>query len=281
VDVPTPLESVQWIHGAANCATSTEPLIQVHQFDKNTFIMRLSKCFSYEGNFIYLLLGSHRAILLDTGGPPATAGMILPIRNTVDTIVQRWRQDRNDGDVDLIVAHTHSHQDHTFWDSQFEGRARTTIVKPALAAVKSFFGLVQWPEGEAALDLGERTITVFPLPGHETSHIAIYDGRTRALLTGDALYPGLLTVQDWPAYRRSAARLASFAEQHEVSLVLGNHIEMKNTPRELYTIGTTFQPHERPLPLTMAHVREWHAACEAMGNSPHRDVHDDFIIDAP
>ncbi len=55
------------------------------------------------------------------------------------------------------------------------------------------------------------------IPGHEDSHVAAYDPRTRSLLTGDTLYPGLLTVQDWPAYRRSAARLARFAEEHEVA----------------------------------------------------------------
>jgi hypothetical protein len=31
--------------------------------------LRVSKCFSYEGNFIYLLFGDNKAIMLDTGGP--------------------------------------------------------------------------------------------------------------------------------------------------------------------------------------------------------------------
>jgi hypothetical protein len=88
----------------------------------------------------------------------------------------------------------------------------------------------------------------------------------------------LLTVRDWAAYRRSAARLTDFAKQHDVSLVLGNHIEMKKTPRELYPVGTTYQPDEHPLRLSAAHIAELHAACEAMANSPRLDVHDDFII---
>jgi hydroxyacylglutathione hydrolase len=276
----TSLESVQWIHGAANCAASSDPLIQVHKFDDDTFIMRLSKCFSFEGNFIYLMFGSDRATLFDTGGPPSNPGEILPIRSTVDAIVAQWLQNRRADGVDLVVAHTHSHQDHAFWDHQFDGRPRTTVVKPALGPVKTFFGLSDWPEGRVTLDMGGRHLTVFPLPGHESSHIAIYDHKTHALLTGDTLYPGLLTIQDWNAYRRSAARLAAFAQQHEVALVLGDHIEMKKAPRELYPIGTTFQPDEHALPLTTAHIEELHAACEAMANSPHRDAHDDFIIDA-
>ena len=88
----------------------------------------------------------------------------------------------------------------------------------------------------------------------------------------------MLTIADWNAYRASAARLAQFAAQHEIAGVLGTHIEMKKEPRQLYEIGTTFQPHEHALPLTAAHVHELHAACEAMADNPHVDVHDDFII---
>jgi hydroxyacylglutathione hydrolase len=150
-------------------------------------------------------------------------------------------------------------------------------VRPTVSAVQSHFGL-PWPDGQADLDLGGRRLTVFPIPGHEASHIAAYDSRTKALLTGDMLYPGVLTVRDWPAYRRSAARLKSFADRHEVSRVLGSHIEMKNRPRDVYAVGTTFQPDEHPLPLEAAHIGELHAACEAMGDDPHIDVRDDFVI---
>ena len=75
-------------------------------------------------------------------------------------------------DVELVVAHTHHHGDHVAGDDQFADRPRTLIVEPELPAVKEFFGLPDWPEGEAALDLGGRILTVFPIPGHEPSHLA-------------------------------------------------------------------------------------------------------------
>jgi hydroxyacylglutathione hydrolase len=75
--------------------------------------------------------------------------------------------------------------------------------------------------------------------------------------------------------------LARFAHTHEITYVLGNHIEMMNQPRQLYPVGTTYQPNEHPLPLTAAHIDQLHSACEAMANNPHRDVHDEFIIDDP
>jgi hydroxyacylglutathione hydrolase len=281
--VTTPIDAVKRIHGAPDCAVSTDPLIQVHRFDDDTFILRVSKCYSYEGNFIYLLFGSTRAVMFDTGGPPNppnlhNQGVMLPIREIVDGIIDGWSKQQGLDGIDLVVAHTHSHGDHVFWDSRFIGRPRTTIVKPVLAKVKGFFGLPNWPDGEATLDLGNRDLTIFPIPGHETSHIAVYDARNKWLLTGDTLYAGLLTIEDWNDYRASAARLAQFAHAHEIAYVLGNHIEMKNQPRQLYAIGTTYQPNEHALPLAVAHVDQLHAACEVMANNPHRDAHDDFII---
>ena len=279
--MPVSLDTVQWIHGAADCAASNDPLLQVHQFDDDTFILRQSKCFSFEGPFMYLMFGSQRVVLFDAGaGPDDSSNRILPLRARVDETIDHWRARHDARSVDLIVAHTHSHGDHVFWDRQFMSRPNTTIVGHDLPHIKAFFGLPRRPEGQAVLDLGERELTILPLPGHERTHIAAYDRRTEVLLTGDTLYPGLLTVQDWPNYVRSAARLSAFAATHRVSAVLGNHIEMKRTPRMLFPIGTTFQPDEHPLPLRVQHLEEWHTACQAMSNSPHRDVHADFIIDA-
>ena len=279
-----PLAEVTWIHGAADCTHSTDPLIQVHQYDADTFVLRVSKCFSYEGNFIYLLFGDDKAVMFDTGGRPSpdnpfNHGKALPVRQKVDAIIEE-RRGRGEN-IDLIVAHTHSHGDHTAWDGQFGGRSRTTVVSTTLAGVQNFFRLPNWPDGEAALELGNRPVTIFPIPGHEAAHIAVYDSRNKWLLTGDTLYAGLLTIADWNAYRASAARLAHFVDQHEISAVLGAHIEMKSAPRQLYDIGTTFQPQEHVLPLKAAHVHELHRACEAMADNPHENVHDDFIIETP
>jgi hydroxyacylglutathione hydrolase len=278
-----PLENVTWIHGAANCAHSTDPPIQVQRYDANTFVLRVSKCFSFEGNFIYLLFGDSKAVIFDTGGRaspdnPFNHRKALPVRQTVDAIIEERRG--RGADIDLIVAHTHSHGDHTAWDGQFSGRPRTTVVSTTLAGVKSFFGLPNWPDGEAALELGNRRLTIFAIPGHEAAHIAVFDPRNNWLLTGDTLYAGLLTIADWNSYRASAARLAQFSDEHGISAVLGAHIEMKSAPRQLYDIGTTFQPQEHVLPLSAAHVQELHRACEAMAGHPHEDVHDDFIIAA-
>jgi hydroxyacylglutathione hydrolase len=270
---------VRWIHGAPDCARSADPPLQVHRYDGSTVIMRQSKCSHFEAPFLYLLVGRERALLVDTGAAPS-AGPALPLRAMVDGILAAVAAEAGRAPPELIVAHSHGHDDHAANDGQFEGRPHTTIVAPPLDAVRSFFGLSRWPEGSAVLDLGERPVRVLPTPGHEPSHVMLYDERTGLLLSGDMLYPGLLTVRDWPAYRASAARLAAFADAHAVRYVLGGHVEMQRTPGALYPLGTTFQPEEHVLQLDASQVGELHAACERLGDRPSgRVVHDHFAIE--
>ena len=269
--------NVKWIHGAADCSTSADPPLQVYRFDSDTYILRESKCLNFEGPFLYLLIGRSRALLIDSGAAPRQ-GRTLPLRETVQKILAEWQASHHISSIDLIVAHSHSHRDHVYGDSQFEGQPHTVVVKPDLDAIKGFFKLDRWPEGSANLDLGHRMLTVMPAPGHEKTHLAIYDSKTRILLTGDMLYPGMLTVDDWPQYRESVRRLSVFVSSHQVSYVLGAHVEMMTTPGKMYPIGTTFQPDEHVLQMRTADLEDLHKACEGLGDHPTRDVHDQFII---
>jgi hydroxyacylglutathione hydrolase len=276
--MPNNIESFPWIHGVPDCSASTDPPLQAFQYDANTFILRQSKCLNFEAPFLYLLLGSEKALLLDTGAEPPV-GLTVPVRDTVQGLIREWQKSHGNPELHLIVAHSHSHGDHVAGDDQFVGQPNTHLVRPDLDEVKSFFGFTNWPQGSAELNLGGRALTILPIPGHEQSHIAVYDAGASVLLTGDTLYPGLLTVQDWPSYRLSAARLARFASARPIAFVLGAHIEMKRTPRQMYPLTTTFQPDEHALPLMAQHIQAWQNACEAMGDHPHHDVHSEFIIE--
>lgn len=113
------------------------------------------------------------------------------------------------------------------------------------------------------------------------AHIAIYDRQTGLLLTGDSLYPGLLFIQDWTAYRASMHRLAQFAATRPIAHVLGAHIEMTATPKITYPYRTRYQPNVHVLPLNAAHLAELDAALVQLGpNKPGQPLpHDDFVID--
>jgi glyoxylase-like metal-dependent hydrolase (beta-lactamase superfamily II) len=277
--MPQPLD-VRWIHGSPDCVTNTDPPLQVHALDEGTYAIRQNKCLSYEAPFLYLLLGERRGVLLDTGAAPPP-GKSLPVRDVVDRLVARW-QARNGGTlIELVVAHSHGHADHAFGDRQFRGRPHTRIVPGGPAGAAEFFGLANWPEGSATFELGGRALTVLAAPGHEPSHIALYDEATRVVLSGDAFYPGFLYVGDWGAYRRSVARLRDFAERHPVDYFLGAHVEMTRTAGVAYPSGTTYQPDEHVLELTPAQLARLDEALESAGATAARIVLDDFIVEPP
>lgn len=54
-----------------------------------------------------------------------------------------------------------------------------------------------------------------------------------------------------PAFTDSLERLIRLAESREVRHVMGCHIEMSRTPGRDYPLGTTYQPEEPPLQMTV------------------------------
>lgn len=262
----------RWVHGAPG-----EPTLQVHAAAPGLWILRQSKASNFEAPFIYLIAGKDRALLLDSGAEPA-AGTTLPLRKTVDELLTEWARSQGTPSPALTVAHTHSHRDHTYGDAVFRDRPDTRIVGTQPHDVAAFFKLDRWPDGEAVFDLGERELTILPLPGHEPAHIAVYDACTRSLLSGDTLYPGLLTIRDWPAYRASAQRLQAFAQRHRVDRILGAHIEMSADAGRMYPLGSAVQPNEHALPLAPAQLALWAARTRDLGDFLGEDVQNDFIL---
>jgi len=106
----TDLAGVRWIHGAPDCDGSTDPPLQVVATDEDTFVIRQSKCVDFEAPFLYLLLGTEKALLHDTG---ATADAdVFPIRHTVEDLIAGRS-------LRLVVTHSHGHGDHWAGDAQF------------------------------------------------------------------------------------------------------------------------------------------------------------------
>jgi len=271
--------TVRWIHGSQPCSANADPPFQVHYYDADTVILRENKCINYEGPFIYVLFGQDTVFVQDTGAaPPRDSTIAFPVRETVQRVVDEWAKRHGRSGMHLIVTHSHAHGDHIGGDAQFAGQPDTTLVGTNVEDVQAFFGIKDWPNELAILDLGGRVLDVIPIPGHEPTSIAVYDRRTRILLTGDTVYPGRLYVRDWPAFRASIDRLARFVQSHDVGPVLGTHIEMTKTPGVDYPIGTTFQPEEHELALAPAHILELAAAVATMKDAPVRQVHDDFIV---
>jgi glyoxylase-like metal-dependent hydrolase (beta-lactamase superfamily II) len=232
------LSQVKWIHGSPDCSKGIDPPIQVFQQDKSTWVLRQNKCLSFEAPFMYVLLGDDRALLLDTGATDNPES--FPLFTTVRSLI---------GERLLLVLHSHSHGDHRRGDEQFTGQAGVELVAPNAAGLRAFLDKADRTGRDRSIELGGREVIIIETPGHQEESITLYDSQTRWLLTGDTVYPGLTYVKEWEAYRKSISRLARFAQNHELTAVLGAHIEMTEKAREYYPIGTIYQPQEASLPL--------------------------------
>jgi glyoxylase-like metal-dependent hydrolase (beta-lactamase superfamily II) len=236
-------------------------------YNSGFYILRQSGCTHYEKPFVYLIFGTQKALLFDTGASGAN------LARSID----RLMNDRPG--IALTVIHSHGHGDHTFGDAGLRLRPNTTVVNATVPAVSQFFGITDWPNGTAQYDLGNRIVDIVPIPGHETAHIALYDRRTGILLTGDTLYPGRLYISNQAEFRASVDRLVAFTANLQVAHVLGGHIEQTKYPFLDYVIGTQFQPEEHVLELGRAHLLElWENLHQMTGPIQNRRLRDFTIF---
>ena len=243
----------QWNIGAEDCVASPQPPLQVHAYEPQTFILRQSPCASFEANFIYLLIGSDKALLIDTGAVADPKAM--PLAKTILELLP----DKNNKKLPLLVAHTHRHLDHRAGDPQFVSLPSVEVVPFDLEGVRRFFGFNNWPNGVAHIDLGGRTVDLIPTPGHNQTHLAFYDDRTGILFTGDFLMPARLLIEDAAAYRESALRVIDFLKTRQLTHILGGHIELSAAGRA-YRFGSHYHPNEHRLELARADLTALPAA---------------------
>jgi len=269
--VPGSLD-VHWSEGASDCTANPQRPLQVHVYEPQTFILRQSPCANFEANFLYLLIGSDKALLVDTGAVANPAEM--PLAKTILELLPNKDGKR----LPLLVAHTHRHLDHRGGDPQFASLPSVQIVPIDLEGVRTFFGFTDWPNGIAHLDLGGRTVDVIPTPGHNPTHVAFYDNRTGILFSGDFLMPGRLLIEDAAAYRESALRVVDFLKTRPLSHILGGHIEL-NAAGHTYPFGSHYHPNEHRLELTREDLTELPAAFGSFNGFYAR--HSNYVLTNP
>ena len=272
---PILIESVisksNWIRGSSDCDDNSDSSLDSYQHDEDTFIIRQNKCLTFEAPFIYVLVGEQKILILDTGALSDTAE--FSFRSELANIVGKDQFT----DKELLIVHSHGHGDHYVGDDSFEGMSNVTLVKPSADAVREYFGFSDWPNGQKIIDLGGRKITVFPTPGHQEEAITLYDEKNNWLLTGDTLYPGLIYIKDWQRYQKSIDKIATFATNNKVTAIMGAHIEMKKQPGEYYEIGSTYQPDEANLALSVHSLSNLNAKLQTV-DEPAEMIFDEFII---
>ncbi len=235
--------NVHWNEGAPDCAKTTQLPIQVHSYNAQTFILRENPCSTAEAPFMYLLVGSTKALLIDTGDVADSKQM--PLAQTVMGLLPEVAQTK----IPLLIVHTHGHLDHRLGDSQFQPLPNVEIVPTDLANVQKFFGFHDWPNGIAQIDLGNHIIDVIPSPGHYPSEVSYYDRQTGLFFSGDFFLPGHLIIDDAKADLASANRVVDFIRNRPVTYVLGGHIEL-DANNHMLPLGSNYHPNEHVLQLT-------------------------------
>lgn len=233
-----PALDMQWDPGADDCDASKQKT-EAHDIDENTVAIRQNPCVDFEAPIMYLLIGSDRALLVDSG---ATDDPRLTAELTA--LVSSYLEYEDGTRTPLVVVHTHGHQDHRSGDAAFAALPDTIVAPHEGEAMRQFFGFRSWPDASAELDLGDRKIMAIAAPGHHPDHVVFFDPETQLLFTGDFLLPGRLLVDDIEAYTYSALVMSEISASYGPTHALGAHIEM-NAAGELYSSGSTWHPDER------------------------------------
>lgn len=233
-------------------AASRRWKLQVRPVGDGIFALRQSSRVSAEAPIGYLVCGTRRALLLDTGDAKEAAR--CPLRATVDALLDEWSDSRGIATPPLVVAHTHGHYDHVKGDVQFAGRPDTTIVAKEVEEVHSFFGLAGIAGTTTAFDIGDRALLVTATPGHDARSITTIDPASGLMFSGDTAYPGRLYIEDLPAAKLSLAAMVDLAETHGIHTVLGAHVENARGGGD-YPVLTRFHRDEAPFALTSAQLR--------------------------
>jgi glyoxylase-like metal-dependent hydrolase (beta-lactamase superfamily II) len=216
----------------------------------------------FEEVISYLVIGSDRALLFDTGLGIGDMGQV------VEELTDR----------PVLVLNSHTHYDHVggnhlfadiygtdleFTHRNAAGRTHAEVAEfvgpgwiwketPPGFSVETYasapFSIGHWVADGEVLDLGGVRLEVLLTPGHAPDSLCLLDRERRMLWSGDTLYPATLyahlpgsSVAD---YARTAARLAELSDT--VDLVFPSHNEPMMSGAELRDLDAAWQAVQRP-----------------------------------
>lgn len=208
----------------------------VEKVDCGTYIIAEPNGKQYNVN--YLIVGTERAVLFDTG----------PGEQDLDYIVDSLCN------VPVTVLFSHFHYDHVRNIDQFDNLAFLDLpylqdradedgnftfeFDEVLASSPSEVQVDEWWTPGEQIDLGNRKIEVMNIPGHTWESVAIIDKDRKYFLTGDYMYNGALFAflpgSDLDAYRSSAVNILDETDQDYV--FFGAHNEPRNDREKFNTL---------------------------------------------
>ena len=220
-----------WRTGGPDCLTV--PQWQVQAYNEDFYILRESGCMDAEKPFLYLIFGENKALLEDTGVARRAGGTstAIPTAPVIMDLMAQWAARKKHAPVPLMVIHSHAHSDHTAADAQFQALPNVQFIASTPEALQQAARNQELAVGRRPHRSRRPDNRRDSFPGHNEASIALYDRLTGNLLTGDSLYPGLLSVdqKDLATFTESMPRLTTFVRAHPVAHVFGTHIEQKKS----------------------------------------------------
>ncbi|NQV73826.1 MBL fold metallo-hydrolase [bacterium] len=204
----------------------------------------------------YLILGTERALLFDTG---------MGISSISEVVKQLT-------DLPIVVLNSDTHPDHTGGNADFSSilamdtdftreraagypneRVKGELAPEALCGplssdmVEDEYSIHAWSASQEVtdgyvIDLGGRELEIIGIPGHTPDSIALFDSDAGYLWTGDSFYEGTIWLffpeTDRDSYSTSVERLASLVPK--LTLVLPAHNAPTADPIRLLELRDAF-----------------------------------------
>lgn len=187
--------------------------LAISKLEKDTWVVETS-----DMTTMYILEGSERAMLIDTG--TRCEGL--------DEIVRKITG------KPLYVVLTHNHIDHAGNIRYFD----EVYMHPADSLIRMgipFNGKYLWMQEGDTFDLGGRTIEIYLMPGHTPGSVIMVDRSLNAAFTGDAFGSGQVWLQLRPhvpmtVYYASCKRMEELMNEQEISKLYVGHYPYLKRP---------------------------------------------------
>ena len=114
---------MRWTAESPDCAAA--PAFLVHGYNPTFYILLSPVALNFEKPFLYLLLGTKEALLVDTG---AAGARVSPV---VEELLRRHSQRQRTAVLSLLVVHSHGHSDHTAGDADLSQAPGARVSRPA------------------------------------------------------------------------------------------------------------------------------------------------------
>ncbi len=235
--------------------TSDQPWFEVYRIRPG--VLAIYEPGQFEEVISYLIVGSEKALLFDTG---------LGIGD-IEKLVSKLT------DRDVVVLNSHTHYDHVGGNYAFDtvygtgleytrahelGRPHDEVAEfvgegwiwkdtpagfTAGGYVSRPFSISHRVEDGEVISLGDVELEVLLTPGHAPDSLCLLDRRRRLLFTGDTFYPATLYAHlpgsTFGDYQKTAGRLAGLAAA--VDVVLPAHNEPTLPASELIALRDAFE----------------------------------------